>query len=72
MLWRCARSRPGASWAYAYREMFGAEGGGWEVPGGFNSYRQLFENQCDAGSLVRREVFDRARGDVRRLDALRI
>ncbi len=49
---------PGASWTYAYREMFGAEGGGWEVPGPFNRYRQLFENQCDAASLIRRSVFE--------------
>ncbi len=56
-LWRVLEDDPAASWAYAYREMFGAEGGGWEVPGGFELLRQLFENQCDAGSLVRREVF---------------
>ncbi len=58
MLWAALEGDPAAAWAYAYREMFGAEGGGWEVPGGFNSYRRLLENQCDAGSLVRRAVFD--------------
>ena len=28
-LWRVLEDDPAASWAYAYREMFGAEGGGW-------------------------------------------
>jgi Glycosyl transferase family 2 len=48
---------PEAAWATPALEFFGGEGGEWNPPGPFLTYRQLFENQCDAGSLVRREVF---------------
>jgi glycosyltransferase involved in cell wall biosynthesis len=52
------REHPEAAWAYPALEFFGAEEGGWQVPGPFLPYRQLFTNQCDAGSLVCRAVFD--------------
>jgi len=49
---------PGAAWAYPALEFFGAEQGEWRVPGPYLPYRQLLSNQCDAGSLVRRAVFE--------------
>jgi len=49
--------RPDAAWASPALEFFGAEQGTWRVPGPFLPYRQLFANQCDTGTLVRREVF---------------
>ena len=49
--------RPEAAWASPVLEFFGSEEGEWLVPGPYLLYRQLFANQCDAGSLVRREVF---------------
>jgi glycosyltransferase involved in cell wall biosynthesis len=50
--------RPEAAWASPKLEFFGGEEGGWQVPGPYLPYRQLFMNQCDTGSLIRREVFD--------------
>lgn len=50
-------ANPGAAWASPALEFFGAEGGTWQVPGAYLPYRQLFMNQCDAGSLIRRAVF---------------
>lgn len=49
--------RPEAAWATPALEFFGAEQGEWQIPGPFLTYRQLFDNQCDAGSLIRRKVF---------------
>jgi glycosyltransferase involved in cell wall biosynthesis len=49
---------PGAAWAYPALEFFGAEQGEWRVPGPYLPYRQLLSNQCDAGSLIRRAVFE--------------
>jgi len=57
-LWDLLEARPEAGWAFPTLELFGAEDGVWYVPGPFLSYRQLFENQPDAGSLIRRAVFD--------------
>jgi hypothetical protein len=51
-------SEPEAAWASPALEFFGAEDGEWQVPGPYLPYRQLLANQCDAGSLIRREVFD--------------
>jgi len=48
---------PEAAWASPVLEFFGAEDGEWQVPGPYLPYRQLFTNQCDAGSLIRRQVF---------------
>jgi GT2 family glycosyltransferase len=50
--------QPQAAWAYPALEFFGAEEGEWQVPGPYLPYRQLLSNQCDAGSLIRRTVFD--------------
>ncbi len=49
---------PGAAWAYPALEFFGTEQGEWHVPGPYLPYRQLLSNQCDAGSLIRRAVFE--------------
>jgi glycosyltransferase involved in cell wall biosynthesis len=46
-------------WVYAALERFGAQVGSWYPDSPANLYRMLFENQSDAGSLVRREVFDK-------------
>jgi glycosyl transferase family 2 len=48
---------PDASWASPALELFGIEEGQWALPGPYLPYRQLLMNQCDAGSLVRRQVF---------------
>jgi hypothetical protein len=50
--------RPQLAWATPALEFFGAEEGEWQVPGPYLLYRQLLGNQCDAGSLIRRAVFD--------------
>jgi glycosyltransferase involved in cell wall biosynthesis len=50
--------RPDAAWASPTLEFFGAEQGEWEVPGPYLPYRQLYTNQCDAGTLIRSSVFD--------------
>lgn len=49
---------PEAAWASPTLEFFGAEEGEWRMPDPYLVYRQLFANQSDAGSLVRREVFE--------------
>lgn len=49
---------PDAAWASPALEFFGSEQGAWQVPGPYLPYRQLFANQCDTGSLIRREVFE--------------
>jgi glycosyltransferase involved in cell wall biosynthesis len=49
--------RPEVAWASPTLEFFGTEQGEWRVPGPYLPYRQLLENQCDAGSLIRRQVF---------------
>ena len=49
---------PGVAWASPAPEFFGAELGIWQVPGAYLAYRQLFTNQCDTGSLIRRTLFD--------------
>jgi Glycosyl transferase family 2 len=53
---------PDAAWVSPSLEFFGAEQGEWQVPGPFLPYRQLFMNQCDSGSLIRRAVFDAGPG----------
>jgi hypothetical protein len=50
-------ARPEAAWASPALEFFGAENGEWQIPGPYLPYRQLLANQCDAGSLIRRQVF---------------
>lgn len=49
--------RPDAAWASPALEFFGAEDGAWSPPEPFLVYSQLFDNQTDVGSLVRRSVF---------------
>jgi glycosyltransferase involved in cell wall biosynthesis len=48
---------PEAAWASPALEFFGSEQGSWQVPGPYLPYRQLFANQCDTGTLIRRELF---------------
>jgi glycosyltransferase involved in cell wall biosynthesis len=48
---------PEAMWASPNLETFGYEHFVWEPATPYSSYRQLFDNQCDAGSLIRRTVF---------------
>ena len=48
-----------AAWASPRFEFIGGRRGGWQIPGPWSAYRQLFDNQSDAGSLIAREVFDR-------------
>jgi glycosyltransferase involved in cell wall biosynthesis/GT2 family glycosyltransferase len=45
-------------WVYPAPERFGADAVTWYGETPANLYRMLFENQADAGSLVRRDVFD--------------
>jgi glycosyltransferase involved in cell wall biosynthesis len=49
---------PEAAWASPTLEFFGAEQGEWQIPGPYLPYRQLFANQSDTGSLIRRTVFE--------------
>jgi glycosyl transferase family 2 len=49
---------PDATWASPALEFFGSERGTWRVPGPYLPYRQLFANQCDTGSLIRRTMFE--------------
>ena len=58
MLWERLRENPEAAWASPRLEFSGVEEGGWEMPGPFLLYRQLLMNQCDAGSLIRRQIFE--------------
>lgn len=48
---------PEAAWATPALEFFGNEEGEWLMPGPYLPFRQLLNNQCDAGSLIRRQVF---------------
>jgi hypothetical protein len=57
-LWRALDENPDLGWASPALEMFGASSdGGWNVRGPHLPYRQLFVNQSDTGTLVRRNVF---------------
>ena len=56
-LWELLELNPWADWASPTLEFFGAEDGEWRIPGPHLTYRQLFANQSDAGSLIRRGVF---------------
>lgn len=49
---------PEAGWASPAQEYFGAQEGTRQTPGAYLTYRQLFANQCDTGSMIRREVFE--------------
>ena len=45
-------------WVYAALERFGSDHVSWLSDSPANLLRMLFENQCDAGSLVARRIFD--------------
>ena len=49
---------PDAGWVYFSLRTFGHRCRNWIFSNKFNYYRQFFENQCDAGSIVRRALFD--------------
>jgi hypothetical protein len=57
-LWGLLEARPDLDWATPALELFGGDGDFWETAPPFTVYRQLFDNQCDAGTLFRRSVFD--------------
>ncbi|HVX34054.1 MAG TPA: glycosyltransferase family A protein [Solirubrobacterales bacterium] len=58
-LWKLLEERPEFAWASPALEMFGStRRGGWNVHGPHLPYRQLFANQSDTGTLVRRAVFE--------------
>lgn len=57
-LWALLEDRSEAAWASPVLEHLGGEDGEWRVPGSYLTYRQLFQNQSDAGSLIRRAVFE--------------
>lgn len=50
--------RPDAAWASPALEVFGDGDGTWGGQEPYLSYRQLFSNQSDTGSLIRRSVFE--------------
>jgi len=45
-------------WVYPDKQCFGTEFTNWKAWPWLNPFRLLFENQCDAASLIRRTVFD--------------
>ncbi|MGH2950900.1 MAG: glycosyltransferase [Solirubrobacterales bacterium] len=59
LLWAALQSSPEAAWVSPRFEFIGDRDDGWQIPGPFSAYRQLFDNQSDAGSLIDREVFER-------------
>ncbi|HEX9966622.1 MAG TPA: glycosyltransferase family A protein [Solirubrobacterales bacterium] len=50
--------RPDAAWATPTLEFFDGEEGEWSQPEPYLTYRQLFDNQSDAGSLIRRSLLE--------------
>ena len=51
---------PRLDWAVPALTLEGGEGPEvWQLPGPYTTYRQMFENQCDTGTLIRRDVFER-------------
>ena len=59
VLWQgLAEALHDVGWAYQDHATFGGEDGSWRVGVPFSAYRLIHENYCDAGSLIRREVFD--------------
>lgn len=58
-LWaQLAMAEPQIGWAYQDFTVFDREETTWATGGPFNVYRLIHENYCDAGSLIRRGVFD--------------
>lgn len=59
LLWAKLEGSPAElGWAANDLSLFGTEDGVWHTGLPFSLYRLLHENFCDAGSLIRREVFD--------------
>jgi len=56
MLRRALGESPNASWAYSDILPFGLRSTLWHTPQ-FSRIRQIYQNQCDAGSLIRASVF---------------
>lgn len=57
-LWELLEEEPELAWASPALEKFGASREEWNVVGPHLGYRQLFANQSDSGTLVRRTVFE--------------
>ena len=58
-LWSALEQADGTvGWAYADYNYFGLHSGSWIIPLPFNAFRELFEGQSGAESLVHRRVFD--------------
>ena len=54
------QSQPDIGWVYPTIDMFGKEAGGdFDYRGEYSRLRHLRFNICEAGSLIRRQVFDR-------------
>ena len=54
----CLKAADNIGWVYTPQARFGTEHVIWDQAKPANLFRMLFESQCDAGSLVRRAVFD--------------
>jgi hypothetical protein len=57
-LWDVLARDPALSWASPDLEIFGDADLIWHHHAPFSTYKQLFENQTDAGMLIRRPVFE--------------
>ncbi|HVJ54306.1 MAG TPA: glycosyltransferase [Aliidongia sp.] len=55
--WRVLCEHPEAGWVYPDIDMFG-EAYNYDVGGDYSLLQHLLENTCEAGSLVRRSIFD--------------
>jgi Glycosyl transferase family 2 len=58
LMWATLEAHPAAGWAFPSLDLFGLERGAWSLSDPYCGYKQLFENQSDAASLIRRELFD--------------
>jgi hypothetical protein len=58
MAWRVLEENPGFAWSSPALERFGISTGIWNVVGPHLTYRQLFANQSDSGTLFRRAIFE--------------
>ncbi|HSF19255.1 MAG TPA: glycosyltransferase [Vicinamibacteria bacterium] len=60
MLWvRLSQSTADVGWAYQDLRIFGTEDALWQTGTPFNTFRLIHENFSDAGSLIRRAVFEK-------------
>jgi glycosyltransferase involved in cell wall biosynthesis len=53
-----ALAPPSIGWSYSNYDFFGLRSGAWTISRPFNQFRQLFDNQSGAESLVHRRVFE--------------